>query len=152
VDINRTNNECTYMGWISDRIFIWRTQGSGGLLTKYSFGVCQDLADYWPNIHLVYARIWRITDLIFIWCMQGSGGWPTEYSVGVCRDLADYWLNIHSVYTGFRWIANWIFSWCVLGSGGLLTRHSFGVCTGRLPIGYSSIVLGELELNIKLSE
>jgi hypothetical protein len=39
--------------------------GSGGLLTKYSFGVCRDLADYQPNIHLVYAGVRRITNWIF---------------------------------------------------------------------------------------
>jgi hypothetical protein len=84
--------------WITDLIFIWCMQGSGGLLTEYSFGVCRDLADCWLNIHLVYAGIRRMTDWIFIWCMNWSGGLPTEYSVGVCRDPADYWLNIHSVY------------------------------------------------------
>jgi hypothetical protein len=30
-----------------------------GLLTEYSFGVHRGQADYQPNIHLVYAGIWR---------------------------------------------------------------------------------------------
>jgi hypothetical protein len=107
-------------------------QGSGGLLTKYSFGECRDpadcpteysfsvyrvQADYLLNIQLVYAGVQRITDRIFIWCMQGSGGFPTEYSVGVCRDPADcpteysfsvyrvqvdHLLNIQLVYAGVQ--------------------------------------------------
>jgi hypothetical protein len=40
--------------------------GSGGLLTEYSFGVCRDPADYQPNIHLVYAWVRRVTNWIFI--------------------------------------------------------------------------------------
>jgi hypothetical protein len=40
--------------------------GSGGLLTKYSVGVCRDLADYQPHIYLVYAGVRRITNWIFI--------------------------------------------------------------------------------------
>jgi hypothetical protein len=40
--------------------------GSGGLLTEYSFGVCRDPADYQPNIHSVYAGVRRITNWIFI--------------------------------------------------------------------------------------
>ena len=39
---------------------------SGGLLTKYSVGVCRDPADYRPHIHLVYAGVRRITNWIFI--------------------------------------------------------------------------------------
>ena len=87
------------MGWISDWIFIWRTQGSGGLVTKYSIGVCRDLVDCWPNIHLVYAGIRWITDQIF----------------GECRDTADYWLNIHLVYAGVWRISDWIFIQCIQG-------------------------------------
>jgi len=55
-------------------------QGSGGLLTRYSFSV------------------WH-------W----SGGLLTEYSFSVCRDPADYQPNIHLVYAGVRQITNWIF-------------------------------------------
>ena len=119
------------MGWISDWIFIWRTQGSGGLVSKYSFGVCRDLADCWPNIHLVNAGIQRITHWIFIWCMQGSGGLLTKYSFGECRDLVDYWQNIHLVYAGVWWISNRIFIQCIQGSGGLPTKYSFGVRMGQ---------------------
>ena len=32
----------------------------------HPFGVCRDPADYWPNIHLVYAGVRRITNWIFI--------------------------------------------------------------------------------------
>jgi hypothetical protein len=39
--------------------------GSGGLLTEYSFGVCRDPADYQPNIHSMYAGVRRITNWIF---------------------------------------------------------------------------------------
>jgi len=112
---------------IADRIFIWCMQGSGGLLTGYSFSV-------WHR----------------------SGGLLTKYSVGVCRDPADYqgqadywpdihsvygigqadfWPNIHLVYAGIRRIPDWIFILCMQGSG-------------RLPIGYSLIELGSSELNI----
>jgi hypothetical protein len=118
------------MEWISDWIFIWRTQGSGGLVTEYSFGVCRHPVDCWPNIHLVYAGVRRISDQIFIWWMQGSSRLLTEYSFGVYRGPADFRPNIHSVYTGFRRITDWIFSWCMQGSGGLLTKYSFGVCRG----------------------
>jgi hypothetical protein len=45
-------------------------QGSGGLLTKYSFGVCRGLVDFRLNIQLVCAGIQQITDQIFIWCMH----------------------------------------------------------------------------------
>jgi hypothetical protein len=41
-------------------------QGSGELLTKYSFGVCRDPADYQPNIHSMYAGVRWITNWIFI--------------------------------------------------------------------------------------
>ena len=131
------------MGRISDWISIWRTQGSGGLVTEYSFGVCRDPADCWPNIYSVYAGVRRITDPIFIWWKQASGGLLTEYSFSVYRVQADYWPNIHLVYAGVRWISNWIFSWCVQGSGGFSdwifiqcmngsggfpTEYSVGVC------------------------
>jgi len=36
---------------IVDRIFIGCMNGSGGLLTEYSFSVCKGQADYRPNIH-----------------------------------------------------------------------------------------------------
>ena len=113
VDI-RPNIHLTYTGIrrISDWIFIWCMQGSSGLLTKYSFGVCRGPVDFRLNIQLVCAGIRRI-----------------------------FRLNIHSVYECVRRIANWIFSWCVQGSGRLLIRYSFGVCTSRLPIGYSLIAL-----------
>ena len=45
-------------------------QGSGGLLTEYSFGVCRGPADFRLNIWLVCAGIRQITDQIFIWCMH----------------------------------------------------------------------------------
>ena len=128
------------MGWISDRIFIWRTQRSGGLVTKYSFGVCRDPADCWPNIHSVYAGVRRITNQIFSWCTQGSGGLVTKYSFGECRDPADYWLNIHLVYARVWRISDWIFIQCIQGSGGLLTEYSVGVCRG----------LVDFRLNIQL--
>jgi len=155
-------NVCIWSGFLtSNKLYITEL-----LPTEYSINITNGLGRYqynkqWmsvygldirPNIHLMYTGIRSISDQIFIWCMQGSGGLPTEYSFGVCRGQVDFWLNIHSVYTGVRQISDWIFIWCVQGSGGLLTRHLFGVCTGRLPIGYSLIVLGELELNIKLSE
>jgi hypothetical protein len=82
---------------ISDQIFNWCMNRSGGWLTEYSFSVCRDPVDYWLNIHSVYEWVRRIADWIFIWCMQGSGGWLTEYSFCVCR---------------VRRITNWIFnSW-----------------------------------------
>ena len=114
-DINITNNECKYMGWISDRIFIWHTQGSGGLVTEYSFGVCMDPVDCWLNIHSVYAGVRWITNEIFSWCMQGSSRFPTEYSFSVYMVQADYRRNTQLVYAR---------------SGGLLTEYSFGVCRG----------------------
>ena len=113
---------------IADRIFIQCMQGSGGLLTgysfsvlhrsgrlltEYSFSVCRGQANYWPdihsaygigqadcwlNIHSVYAGVRRIANQIFSWCMQGSGGLPTTYSFGVCRGQVDYWPDIHSAY------------------------------------------------------
>ena len=55
-------------------------QGSGGLLTGYSFSI-------WHR----------------------SGGFLTEYLFSVCRDPVDYQPNIHLVYAGVRWISNWIF-------------------------------------------
>src|ERR1700676_5249681 len=113
-------------------------QGSGGLPTKYSFGVCMGQADYRLNIHSVYARVRRIADRIFIGRMQGSGGLQTEYSfgvckgsggllteylLGVCRGQADYRLNIHSVYARVRQIADRIFIGHMQGSGGLRTKY-----------------------------
>jgi hypothetical protein len=85
---------------IMDQIFSGCMQGSGRLLTKYSFHVCRGQADVRPNIHSVYAGIRQITDWIFIWCivfwritdqifipwMPGSGGCLTKYSFSVCRD------------------------------------------------------------------
>jgi len=79
---------------IADRIFIGRMQGSGGLQTEYSFGVC-----------------------------KGSGGLLTEYLLGVCRGQADYRLNIHSVYARVRRIADRIFIGHMQGSGGLRTKY-----------------------------
>ena len=55
---------------ISDRIFIWCMQGSGGLATKYSFSVYRVQADCQLNIQLVCAGIRQITDQTFIWCMH----------------------------------------------------------------------------------
>jgi hypothetical protein len=40
--------------------------GSGRLLTEYSFGVCRDQADYQPNIHSMYAGVRWITNWKFI--------------------------------------------------------------------------------------
>ena len=124
---------------ITDWIFIWCMQGSGGLLTgysfsiwhrsgglltEYSFSVCRDPADYWQNIQSVYEWVRWIANRIFSWCMQGSSGLPTTYSFGVCRGQVDYWPDIHSaygigqadfwpnihlVYAGVRQITNWIF-------------------------------------------
>jgi hypothetical protein len=45
-------------------------QGSGGLLTEYSFGVGRGPADFRLNIQLVCAGIRQITDQICIWCMH----------------------------------------------------------------------------------
>ena len=135
------NIDSVYAGLhrITDWIFIWCMQGSGGLLTgysfsvwhrsgglltEYSFSVCRDPVDYWQNIQSVYEWVRWIANQIFSWCMQGSGGLPTTYSFGVCRGQADYWPDIHSaygigqvdfwpnihlVYGGVRWITNWIF-------------------------------------------
>ena len=66
---------------ITDGIFIWCMNGSGGLPTKYSVGVCRDPVDYWPNIHLMYEWVRQIADQIFIWCMQGSSRLPIGYSL-----------------------------------------------------------------------
>jgi hypothetical protein len=150
---------------ITDCIFIQCMQGSGrlltrysfsvwhrsgGLLTEYSFSVCRGQADYWQNIQSVYEWVRQIANRIFSWGMQGSSGLPTTYSFGVCRGQVDYWPDIHSaygigqadfwpnihlVYAGIRRIPNSIFIWCMQGSG-------------RLPIGYSLIELGSWELNI----
>ena len=124
---------------ISDWIFIWCMQGSGGFPTEYSFRVCRgqadcrlnihsvyagirrianrifirwDQADFRLNIHSVYARVRWISDWIFIRCMNGSGGFPTEYSVGVWMGPADFWPNIHSVYEWVRQITDLIFIDC----------------------------------------
>jgi hypothetical protein len=70
---------------ITDRIFSQCINGSGGLLTKYSFGD---------------AGIRRITDWTFIWCMQGSGRLPIGYSlIGLgwifnCRTDWVRWIRI----------------------------------------------------------
>jgi hypothetical protein len=58
------NIHLVYAGiqWIADQIFIQCMQGSGELLTKYSFGQCRDLVDYSLNIHLVYAGVRWISD------------------------------------------------------------------------------------------
>jgi hypothetical protein len=53
-------------GWIADYIFSWHMQGSGGLLTEYSVGVCRDLVDYQLNIHSMYAGVRQIINWIFI--------------------------------------------------------------------------------------
>jgi len=86
----------TYTGirWITNWIFIQCMQGSSGLPTKYSFGVCNSPADYWLDIHSAYAGFRWMTDQIFIWHMQGPGGLLTEYSIGVCRGLVDNQLDI----------------------------------------------------------
>jgi len=96
----------------------------GGFLIEYSFDVCWDQADYWWNIHSVYAGItdyqpniysgyewirW-IANQIFSWCMQGSGGLLTKYSFDVWMGQADCWPNIHLVYARVRQITNWIFN------------------------------------------
>jgi hypothetical protein len=41
------NIDLMYAGirWITNQIFIWCMNGSGRLLTEYSFVVCRDLAD-----------------------------------------------------------------------------------------------------------
>ena len=133
----RLNIHLMYVGIrrITDWIFIWCMNGSGGWLTKYSFGVCRDPADYRLNIHLVYKWVRRISNWIFSWCMQGSNGLLTGYSFDVWTGQVDCWPNIHLVYAGIQWITNQIFILCMQGSGGL-------------PIGYSLIGLGGLKLNI----
>src|SRR5882762_4228514 len=99
---------------------------SGGLLTKYLFGVCMGQADCRPNICLVYEGIRQIVNRILIrcmhgsgglrpnmhWCMRGSGGLSTEYSLGVCMGQAN---------------CDQIFIWCMQGSGGLPTEYLFSV-------------------------
>ena len=120
---------------ISDQIFNWCMNRSGGWLTEYSFSVCRDLVDYRPNIHSAYEWVRRIANRIFSWCMQGSGGLLTKYSFDVWMGQTDCWPNIHLAYAGIRRITNQIFIPCMQGSGGL-------------PIGYSLIGLGGLELNI----
>jgi hypothetical protein len=59
---SRLNIQLVYVGirLITDQIFIPCMQGSGGLLTKYSFGVGIGQADVRPNIHPVYAGVRRI--------------------------------------------------------------------------------------------
>jgi hypothetical protein len=88
-------------------------QGSSGLLTEYSFGVCRGPADFRQNIHSVYTGFRWITDQIFSWCMQGSSGLLTKYSFGVCRGPADFQLNIQLVCAGIQWITDQIFIWCM---------------------------------------
>jgi hypothetical protein len=41
----------TGIRWITDQIFIWCMNGSGGLLTEYLFGVCRDPVDYQLDVH-----------------------------------------------------------------------------------------------------
>jgi len=81
--------------------------------------------------------------------MQGSGGLLIKYSFGECKGQAEFpteysfsvyrvqaemdQLNIQLVCAGIWRITDQIF---------------IGVCTSRLPIGYSLIALGGLELNI----
>jgi len=67
------NIHSVYAGirWITDRIFSRCMNGSGGLLTKYSFGVCRGQVDYWLDVH-------------------------SAYGIG----QADFWPNIHLVYAG----------------------------------------------------
>jgi hypothetical protein len=89
--------------------------------------------DFQLNIHLTYTGIRWISDQIFIWHMNGSGKWLTEYSFSVCRGQVDCRPNIQLVYAGIQWITDQIFIWCMQGSG-------------RLPIVYSLIGLGGLEL------
>jgi hypothetical protein len=65
--------------------------GSGGLLTKYSFGVCRGQVDDQLNIHSVYAGVRQITNWIFINWARWIG---IEYSiVGMIR-LGGLKLNI----------------------------------------------------------
>jgi hypothetical protein len=111
-------------------------QGSGGLLTEYSFDVCRGPGDFRLNIHSVYTGFRQITDRIFSWGMQGSGGLLTKYSFGVCRGLADCQLNIQLVCAGIRRITDQIFIDC--------TRIEY------LVVG--TIGLGGLELTIPYSE
>jgi hypothetical protein len=68
-----------YMGWISDWIFIWHTQGSGRLVTKYSFGVC---------------RVRQISDWIFSWCVQGSGGFSDWIFIQCMHKQITNWIFI----------------------------------------------------------
>jgi hypothetical protein len=69
---------------MTDWIFSWCVQGSGGLLTEYSFGVWIGQADFRLNIHSVYTGFRWIANWIFGWCVQGSGGLLTRQSFGVC--------------------------------------------------------------------
>jgi hypothetical protein len=92
----QSNIQLVYAGIrrITDQIFIWCMNGSGGLLTEYSFSVCRDPADYQPNIHSVYAGVRRMIDWIFIPCMQGSGGLPIGYLIVGIIGLSRSKLNI----------------------------------------------------------
>ena len=71
-----------------------------GFPTEYSFDVCKDQVDYWPNILSVYKWVRRIADRIFSWCMQGSGGSLTKYWFHACRGQVNVQPNIYSVYAG----------------------------------------------------
>ena len=86
--------------------------------------------DIWPNIHLTYTEIRRITNWIFIQCRNGSGRFWTKYSFSVCRDLVDYQPNIHLVYATVQQITDWIFIPHMQGLGRWLIRYSFGICRG----------------------
>jgi hypothetical protein len=63
---------------IANWIFSWCMQGSGGLLTGYSFDVWMGQVDCQPNIHLVYAGVRWITNWIFIIWARWIG---IEYSI-----------------------------------------------------------------------
>jgi hypothetical protein len=56
---------------ITDRIFMRRMEGLGGLLAEYSFDVSKGQADERPNIHSVYVGVRGITHRIFIVGMRG---------------------------------------------------------------------------------
>ena len=73
---------------ITNWISIVCMNGSGGLPTKYLFGVCRDpaglLNEYSFGIRRGQADYQLITDQILSDCINGSGGWPIRYSFGVC--------------------------------------------------------------------
>jgi len=74
-------------------------QGSDGLLTEYSIGVCKGQADYWLDIQSAYVGVRRMTDQILIWNMEGSNRLLTEYSISVCKGQADNQLEIEYLIT-----------------------------------------------------